>query len=247
MSTKDESRLARWSRLKRKGGADGAETPERGAAAPKPALSEAPAPPVVAAADNDSRPLTPEEEIIVKELDLPPVETLTKGSDFRPFMDKRVPEFLRRQALRKLWTSDPLFSFLDRMNEYDEDYSIAASLAAGATAYRPDKGGYLWRDEPKTEEETVEAGGAEAAPAAEAPAVESRQDAVDVDTGDEEEEAAESLAQRARRLQGHSSDVRAPNFTANPYYQAPGVRESQPANPWADSGDGVGEAEDDSA
>lgn len=242
MTAKDESRLARWSRLKRKGGDTEDAAPARGAAAPKPAVSEAPAAPAVAVADDDSRPLTPEEQAVVKELNLPPVETLTKGSDFRPFMDKRVPEFLRRQALRKLWTSDPLFSFLDRMNEYDEDYSIAASLVAGATAYRPDKGGYLWRDKAKTEEETAEeSGGADAAPVAKDPAVESPEDA-----GDEEEEAAETLAQRARRLQGHSSDVRAPNYTANPYYQAPGVRESQPANPWADSGDDVGEAEDDS-
>src|SRR5690606_38211012 len=144
MTAKDESRLARWSRLKRKGGDTEDAAPARGAAAPKPAVSEAPAAPAVAVADDDGRRLTPEEQPVVKELNLPPVETLTQGSDFRPFMDKRVPEFLRRQALRKLWTSDPLFSFLDRMNEYDEDYSIAASLAAGATAYRPDKGGYLW-------------------------------------------------------------------------------------------------------
>ncbi|MFQ5765526.1 MAG: DUF3306 domain-containing protein, partial [Rhodospirillales bacterium] len=50
---------------------------------------------------------------------------LDKDSDFTPFMAENVPEFLRRQALRVLWRSDPVLANLDGLNDYDEDFSLA--------------------------------------------------------------------------------------------------------------------------
>ena len=71
----------------------------------------------------DSRELTPEEEEVVR--NLPPIETLTKDSDFTPFMAEKVPAFIRRRALKLLWRSDPAFALIDGLDDYDEDFSLA--------------------------------------------------------------------------------------------------------------------------
>ncbi|MDX6752256.1 DUF3306 domain-containing protein [Geminicoccaceae bacterium 1502E] len=54
---------------------------------------------------------------------LPPVESLTASSDYRDFLRAEVPAQLRRQALRHLWRSDPVFANLDGLLEHGEDYS----------------------------------------------------------------------------------------------------------------------------
>lgn len=73
--------------------------------------------------------------------DLPDIETLDKDSDFSVFMSEKVPDALRRRALRRLWRVDPSFAFLDGMNDYDEDYTDAALVVEGLkTAYQVGKG-----------------------------------------------------------------------------------------------------------
>ena len=67
------------------------------------------------------RPIRPE--------DLPDIESLDEHSDFTVFLKKGVPEALRRQALQRLWRSNPVFANLDGLAEYDEDYSDAATSA----------------------------------------------------------------------------------------------------------------------
>jgi hypothetical protein len=59
---------------------------------------------------------------------LPPVETLSYDSDFKPFLASGVPEGLRREALRKLWRSNPMLANLDGLNDYDEDYSLIGKV-----------------------------------------------------------------------------------------------------------------------
>ncbi|HXQ66738.1 MAG TPA: DUF3306 domain-containing protein [Alphaproteobacteria bacterium] len=59
---------------------------------------------------------------------LPPVETLSYDSDFKPYLASGVPEGLRREALRKLWRSNPMLANLDGLNDYDEDYSQVGKL-----------------------------------------------------------------------------------------------------------------------
>ena len=70
---------------------------------------------------------------------LPPVETLTFESDFRPFMQPHVDASLRRQALRAL-LHDPRFNVMDGLDVYIDDYTkpspLAPALAAAMTQAR---------------------------------------------------------------------------------------------------------------
>lgn len=49
--------------------------------------------------------------------------SLTYESDFTVFTKAGVPETLRRMAMRRLWTSNPVLANLDGLNDYDEDFS----------------------------------------------------------------------------------------------------------------------------
>jgi Protein of unknown function (DUF3306) len=72
---------------------------------------------------------------------LPPIEELTFQSDFTVFMAKNVPEALKRAALRKLWTSDPVLANLDGLNDYCEDHHlIDTSITLDQTSYKVGKG-----------------------------------------------------------------------------------------------------------
>jgi hypothetical protein len=137
--------LARWSRLKRRTRESAAEPPPAPAAAPTAGV------PAVPAADAPDR-------------ELPPVDSLTKDSDYTAFLRPGVPDELRNQALRKLYESDPVFANLDGLLEYGEDFGEPFRNAGFvATLYRVLKG--MPGDEAEEEEkadETVEA----AAPAA---------------------------------------------------------------------------------
>lgn len=82
----------------------------------------------------------PEAELLAK-LDLPDPDTLKPGDDFTAFLRDVVPEHLRRRALRRLWRSNPVLANLDGLNDYDTDYTNAATDAPGLkTAYRVGRG-----------------------------------------------------------------------------------------------------------
>jgi hypothetical protein len=71
---------------------------------------------------------------------LPPIEELTRDSDYTVFLAKNVPEDLRREALRKLWRSDPVFSVLDDLNDYCEDFNVTDTpITMAQTAYKVGK------------------------------------------------------------------------------------------------------------
>ncbi len=112
MARGDEGFVRRWSRLKRLGGdglSDEAAAREEGGVAP---------------ADDSSK-------FVPKDLDLPDIGTLHKDSDFTAFLRKAVPEHLQRLALRKLWRADPIFSVIDGLDDYDENFramDVAAAL-----------------------------------------------------------------------------------------------------------------------
>ncbi|MBC7906610.1 MAG: DUF3306 domain-containing protein [Rhodospirillaceae bacterium] len=105
--------LSRWSRLK-------AEAKEE---TPPPAPVEAEQPPGE---------LAPPE--------LPPVETLTKDSDFSAFLQAGVPEAIKRAAMAKLWSSDPLFSQPEVFDLHMEDYSFPTIPDVVKTAWKVGKG-----------------------------------------------------------------------------------------------------------
>lgn len=134
MAGDDEGFLNRWSRLKREG-AGPEEVP------PEPDLSPEPPEPV-------------------RIEDLPPVASLTRDSDFTVFLRPDVPPGLKRAALRKLWTSDPVLANLDDPRDYAEDYTgIGTVEQVVKTLYRVGQG-FLTEDapaEPEPEPEPVAA------------------------------------------------------------------------------------------
>ena len=94
----------------------------------------------VGEAEIEERDLTPEEQEIVSQL--PPIESLTKDSDYTQFLSEKVPEFIRKRALTVLWRSDPVLANLDGLNDYDENFRLIDTLisAANDTVYRVGKG-----------------------------------------------------------------------------------------------------------
>jgi hypothetical protein len=124
-----EGFLARWSRRKRAAGGGGAAEPDD--PAPQPAAStpadRAPRPddpppaaapgllgPAAGATDSEEarRPAAPPlppppSSPAFDPASLPPVESLTAGSDIHDFLRAEVPQALRRAALRRIWSLDP--------------------------------------------------------------------------------------------------------------------------------------------
>jgi hypothetical protein len=87
--------LARWSRRKREQAAE-----EKAAAAPASA-------PDAPAAQADSAPGLSAEELAEKLKSLPKIEDLSADHDLTAFMQGWVPEDVRNQALRRMWSVDP--------------------------------------------------------------------------------------------------------------------------------------------
>lgn len=56
------------------------------------------------------------------------IEKLEYESDFTVFMQDKVPEAVRRMALRKLWRSNPILANIDGLNDYDEDFTDATAV-----------------------------------------------------------------------------------------------------------------------
>jgi Protein of unknown function (DUF3306) len=142
MAGEDESVFARWSRLKRGQRAKAIRQPPSRIASPTRAADVE-----AAKTTPDDRPALPSAE--QPPSDLPDIASLTKESDFTPFLRADVPEELHRQALRMLWRSDPTFSLRDGLTDYDEDYTkIGKVEQVLRTAYRVGQG-YLAEETPK--------------------------------------------------------------------------------------------------
>jgi hypothetical protein len=118
--------LSRWSRRKLERSAAAANAP----ASPEPAALPPPA-------EADERPRDPETgEPIDEELvaSLPSIDQLREGADVSGFMRRGVPEALRRDALRALWTSDPTIrDYVSPALDYAYDYNAPG----GAPGYGP--------------------------------------------------------------------------------------------------------------
>ncbi len=112
-----EAFVSRWSRLKR----------ETAVASPSPA----PAQPTISA-EHAAQPLAVTLEPVAvpapsEALALPAIESLTAESDFAAFMQPKVPEALRRQALKKMF-SNPHFNVMDGLDIYIDDYSVGTPI-----------------------------------------------------------------------------------------------------------------------
>lgn len=113
MTKEDETFLARWSRLKRE-----ARTEPPKAPAPPPAAAQ-----TASLQGSSAAAVAPAAEAPP----LPPVETLTPESDFRPFMAANVPPQTRQAALKKLF-ADAHFNVPDPFEAYSEDYTRAEPI-----------------------------------------------------------------------------------------------------------------------
>jgi hypothetical protein len=126
---------------------------------------------------------------VLEELGLPDPATLQAGDDFSAFMSPKVPERLRKVALRALWRSNPVLANLDGLNEYDDDYRAAMLLQEPIkTAYQVGKGMMKHIEEMERKAEA-----AEIAKDAEAEEGEPKEQAVLAEASDSEPE--EQLAQ----------------------------------------------------
>lgn len=159
---KDESLgfLSRWSQRKR-AMEEGAELEETTAAKAEPA-QRGPTEDDGAAGDRER----------IDPADLPDIETLDANSDFSQFMQKGVPEALKRRALRKLWQVDPAFSHICMLDDYNLDYTDAAMVVPNLkTLYQVGRGMILpGEDTAEAPESPAAEAAAEAAETSGAPA-----------------------------------------------------------------------------
>jgi hypothetical protein len=132
----DADFLGRWSTRKLQARAGAEPTAEPGPDSEEPGRAE----PRSEAASGKT------DDEMLEELGLPDPDSLVKGDDFKAFMRAGVPARLRSRALRRLWLSDPVLANLDGLNDYDQDFTDAATVVPGLkTAYRVGRG--FLRDE----------------------------------------------------------------------------------------------------
>lgn len=120
MSDQDEGFARRWSRLKQQARED--QPPEE-APSPDLAVPATDTPPPQAGDKPEEQPFDPER--------LPPVESLTKDSDYSVFMRPEVPEDLRQRALRRLWAADAILSAPDPLDMHNIDYNAVPTFPDG--------------------------------------------------------------------------------------------------------------------
>lgn len=125
-----ESRLQRWSRKK-------TETGKKTEPASPPSVEFEPSHEEQELAINQAL----SEHDVLEKYGLPDPDAIELGTDITGFMRKEIPELLRRRALRSLWKSNPVLAVLDGLNDYDEDFTDAAT-ATGAvkTLYKVGQG-----------------------------------------------------------------------------------------------------------
>lgn len=125
-----ESRLQRWSRKK-------TETGKKTEPAPPPSFESGPSQEEQELAINEALP----EHDVLEKYGLPDPEAIELGTDITGFMRKEIPELLRRKALRSLWKSNPVLAVLDGLNDYDEDFTDAATATGTVkTLYKVGQG-----------------------------------------------------------------------------------------------------------
>ena len=125
-----ESRFQRWSRKKQEERDVEVQPPQ---APVEPELTEQ----EQALIENEAL----SESEVLEKYDLPDPDKIELGMDITGFMQKEIPEMLRRRALRSLWRSNPVLAVLGGLNDYDEDYSNAATAMKGyQTIYKVGQG-----------------------------------------------------------------------------------------------------------
>jgi hypothetical protein len=112
----DKGFLSRWSQRKR----EAEEAAAREAVPPQEDDEALPAAPSAAAGAA--------EEDAIDLRDLPDIDSLHAGSDFTVFMRSGIPRALKQRALRRLWQVDPAFNVICPLDDYNLDYTDAATV-----------------------------------------------------------------------------------------------------------------------
>jgi Protein of unknown function (DUF3306) len=119
-----ESFAARWSRLKH---ATAKEQQEAAAAQPSPQPAEA-APAVDTSAGAGSDRTDKPSEVPFDPKSLPPIDSITAGSDIKAFLQAGVPKDLTRAALRRAWTTDPAIRDFIGLAENQWDFTDPTAM-----------------------------------------------------------------------------------------------------------------------
>ncbi|MGJ8547142.1 MAG: DUF3306 domain-containing protein [Sulfitobacter sp.] len=81
------------------------------------------------------------DEDLLAEFELPAPEDLVSGEQLRAFLKAQLPQRLKTRALRSFWRSNPVLACLDGLNDYDDDYTLAATAGKPVnTLYQVGKG-----------------------------------------------------------------------------------------------------------
>ena len=196
----DEGFLNRWARRKQRA----VREPEA-----KPAARETPGQPT----PSEPKPSQPEPseteraeaEARRRELidSLPEPEQLGPEDDYTQFLQDGVPDDLRQRALRRLWTSNPVFANLDGLNDYDLDYTDAATVVENLkTAFQAGRG-MVTKDEREAEAAAAErAARGEPDPETDAP-----ENDAPVNDGSEAAEATDAPADAEADAAAESADA----------------------------------------
>jgi hypothetical protein len=143
---------------------------------------------------------------------LPSIDELNAESDYTVFLKEKVPEHLRRAALRKLWTSDPVLANLDGLNDYDENYNLTQTVIGVVQSAWQAGRGYAEEVEEKIDKVEEALGGSAAAqdepqPDESQAASEPARASQDGDALGESDAGGENSADAARRVAGAEPDA----------------------------------------
>jgi hypothetical protein len=121
-----ESFAARWSRLKR---ATIKKQQEAASAQPAPQPADAaPAADTSAGARVESDRMDKPTEASFDPKSLPPIDSITAGSDIKAFLQAGVPKDLTRAALRRAWTADPAIRDFIGLAENQWDFTDPTAM-----------------------------------------------------------------------------------------------------------------------
>jgi hypothetical protein len=124
--SEEETFIARWSRKKREAEGDTGAAPK----APAPGDSNAPdeADRAAGATSLPQAKLGKPEDSPVDLASLPPLESITAGTDIRAFLQSGVPADLAKAALRRAWAADPAIRDFIEIAENQWDFANPAAL-----------------------------------------------------------------------------------------------------------------------
>lgn len=121
-----ESFAARWSRLKQ----ESAKEQQDGKRADGPAEPQSPAPAEASPVAKEMKsPRAADPSDVPFDIEsLPPLESITAGSDIKAFLQSGVPAHLTKAALRRAWSTDPAISDFIGLAENQWDFTDPAAI-----------------------------------------------------------------------------------------------------------------------